>query len=338
MHTSPVDYVATWSAGLVAYTFILAGLSKLRSPDAVVAAFRTLQAPKLLDRRFFTVALPLAEAFLGLAWMFTYGVPRLFAGVITILVLVVFTWFLISAIHRDEQGSCNCFGALGDDVRITYWSVARNVALMVLTAVALLVSPHRGSMLTETLSGPPAWTLALMLGWMLILVALLIRRVATLSQTRETPSDLPVTGTAHPLLINEMGDAIPAAELVSGQGVTVPLNRLGRGAPVMLIFVSANCSSCQPVMRRIDEWQRLLGPLPIRVATSSRPDELEAALPGIARYARYGASGARAALGVTKSPAAVVLGDINLPVIASPVVYGLEEIDGLVHSLASARA
>jgi len=337
MHTSPVDYVATWSTGLVAFTFILAGVSKLRSPDAVSAAFTTLQTPKLLDRRFFTVALPLAEALLGLAWMFTYGVPRLFVGVITILVLVVFTWLLISAIRRDEQGSCNCFGALGDDARITYWSVARNSTLIALTAIAALLSPNRSSVFAETLSGAPAWTLALLLGWTVILVALLIRRVAALTPTRVAEPEAPATGADQPRG-SEMGAPIPSAELVNDQGITIPLTRLGRGAPVMLIFVSANCSSCLPVMRHIDEWQKILGPLPIRVATSSRPDELEAAHPGISRYACYGASGARTALSVTKNPAAVVLGDINLPVIASPVAYGLDEIDRLVHSLAAARA
>lgn len=136
-----------------------------------------------------------------------------------------------------------------------------------------------------------------------------------------------------------VGDPIPESELVNARGETYSLHALANGRRMLLVFSSAECGSCVPVLESIGRWQRSLdGGVVVRVVTSSHPAAMRRVAPEAEPFARYGGRSARIDLGVARSPAAVLLGGGQNPVVESDVVYGLVAIQGLVDRLSRSHA
>jgi hypothetical protein len=180
-------------------------------------------------------------------------------------------------------------------------------------------------------------------------IALLVRQNLDLRAelrsvaSKEAPTGAPAGGVvadAAPVA----GRPIPDAELVNSVGVSLPLARLDRGRAVLLLFVKAGCGSCASVARALPEWEARIGAnVTIRVATSSRPSEIAEQYPEYGDRVRFGARGARDALGVRMLPSAVLLGRDGK--VATDVAEGFIEISALVngiedamHSLPGAQA
>lgn len=136
--------------------------------------------------------------------------------------------------------------------------------------------------------------------------------------------DWPASGVAG------HGDPIPEVELVSASGATYSLRTLANGRPLLLVFGSAECGSCVPVLESLERWQRELGDVTVRLATSSHPKAIRHVAPTAEPFARYGARSARRELGVERTPAALLLGGIDNPVVSSEIAHGLDEINALV--------
>ena len=115
-----------WAGALVGVVLLVAGVAKLTSrswPDQAAA----LGAPSWAPR-----AVPVLEITLGAALV--AGVQ--FAAVPALLLLAAFTVFVVAALRRGVKAPCACFGSLRTRP-VTWWSVARNVALMVLLLYSL---------------------------------------------------------------------------------------------------------------------------------------------------------------------------------------------------------
>lgn len=353
MTTSPVEFALAFSTGLVAFVFALSGSTKLGHSSDTLKAMSAIGAPVALRRLSVARLVPVAEIALAVLLVTLPGILLPVAGAVSTLVLAVFTVLLIGVLRRGDAVDCGCFGVLSTDDRVTSWSIVRNVVLLATSIVIAAFGFTSGGFVPDLLAADLPTLLTLALAWALTAVVVLIRGSrkrgsapllsgVQSSRSRETaPAPLSPSSLAlgiDPTRPNEAfaGDPIPTAEVVSQAGVTQTLEQLAGNRPVLLFFLSAGCGSCAPVAAAIPGWANALAPMPLHVVTSSTPSELETAYPGLLPLARFGSLAALVALGVQRSPAAVALGGAD-GIVASPIAYGIEEISGLVTSVASAR-
>ena len=334
MHMSPVEFAVAYSTGLLAVTFLVSGLAKAVRPSNTVDAMRALRVPAIAHRVWVAVLVAVWE--LGIVALLLFSPPPIRAVALTAaaITLAIFTVLLVGVLRRGEDVDCGCFGPLSSDEKVSIWSVFRNVILIVAAAVALL--PTGDEPFFQSLSASPTGSLLLLsLAWALTVVLLLVRELIIVRQRAVGVAE--VSEVSNHLPVARMGDSIPDAEVVTAEGVTFPLGGLGGGSPVMLVFMSAECSTCATTSRMLPEWAANLAGVRLRVATSSRPDQLAERMPQAIPFAVYGAKEAKRMFGAERSPAAVLLGGHAQPVVASPLVYGANEIEGLVRSIVGAQ-
>lgn len=337
---SPVDVVIDASTGLIAVVLLVSGIAKLPAAGRTLAAMADLRVPKPLQRRIVAQALPIFELGIALTLLLAPGLARFGAALAAVAMMAVFTALVARAVRAGDEVSCECFGALSRDV-VDGTTVVRNLVLLAAAIAAALVGPDGGSLVLSLPSQSAADLTLLVTLWIATAAIALfawrnldlraeLRRVAA-TQARAEASD---TGASddRPLA----GRPIPDAELVNSAGVSLPLTRLDRsGRGVLLLFVKAGCGSCVPVARAFPEWEARIGAnVAIRVATSSRPSEIADVYPEYGDRVRFGARGARHALGVRMLPSAVLLGvDGN---VATDVAEGFMEISALVNGIEDA--
>jgi hypothetical protein len=118
--------LSTALALALAGVFVVAGIAKLTSRKATVAAFRTLGLPPML-----ATVVPIAE--LAIAGLLV-AVPR--AGAVAALtMLTAFTVFLVRKLGSGEPVHCACFGS-GTSDEVTSATVLRN-AIMIVGALGI---------------------------------------------------------------------------------------------------------------------------------------------------------------------------------------------------------
>jgi hypothetical protein len=125
---------------LVGFVFVLAGVAKLRDR---LGFLRAVDRYHLLPRSLvgpFAAALPWAEVATGSALAAGVATP-LSAGAITAL-LIGFALAMTVNLVRGRDIDCGCAGATGGTT-ISWWLVARNSALAVITAGVAVVTTDR---------------------------------------------------------------------------------------------------------------------------------------------------------------------------------------------------
>lgn len=353
MPTSPVEIVLTFSTGLVAFALGLSGVSKVGRSASVLSSMAALRVPVVLRRMAIAEAVPFVELSIACALLLLPGAGRQTAGVAAAAVLTVFTILLIDVLRRGDEVDCGCFGALSFETRVTSWSVGRNLALVGASVMVALLGTGSGSFVIDLVTLDAVSLLASALAWAMIMIIVLARAVtrapSSAGQTRPAPLKVPqkdpppLSPVSLALGIDprrpgevSMGDQIPHAELVSARGQVRTLADLANGRPTLLIFLSVECGSCAAVAESVPAWRDVLGHVEVLIATSSQPDAIARAYPEISGLTRFGSYAALTALGVQRSPAAVLLGGQQQPVIASPLAYGLVEIDALIQGIVAA--
>ncbi|GAA5147382.1 hypothetical protein GCM10025768_07340 [Microbacterium pseudoresistens] len=355
MPADTVDLLLVFATGLVAFTFAWSGAAKLGHAPQTLAAMSALRVPSWLRRPGVARLVPIGELLLALALLLP-GPTRALAGVVAVAVLLVFTALLIGVLRRGDDVDCGCFGALSRDSRVTPWSLVRNALLIVAALIVAVFGWAVPALPVQLAQLPLVLVLTVALAWAAVLVIVLIaalvgaRRaerqpsVPTESARSDPRSPAPLSPRSLALGLDPArpgevmpGDPIPDVELVAANGMAQPLAQLGNGNPTLLVFLSAECGSCKPVAAATAEWSLRLAPLQVRIATSSQPTAIAALDAELAPLARYGSRAVRRAIGVQRAPAAVVLGNQENPIIASPIAYGLEEIEALVQSVLDAR-
>ncbi|WP_448809171.1 MauE/DoxX family redox-associated membrane protein [Agromyces bauzanensis] len=338
---SPVDVVIDASTGLIAVVLVISGVAKLRRSDRTLQAMVSLRVPPLVQRRFVAHALPIVELVLGATLVFAPGLSRFAAALATSVMMLVFTVLIVRVVRAGDDVSCECFGALSRD-RVDGATLVRNVVLLAASIAAIMVGPSGASLVGSLASGSVAELVLLAVVWAaLSAIALLLRRNldlraqlrrAEVSSEGRHHHDPAVDATGRRTLT---GAPIPEAELVNSVGVTLPLKRLARGRAVLLVFVKAGCGSCADVARAFPGWEARIGAnVTLRVATSSRPADVADQYPEYGDRVRYGAHGARDALGVRMLPSAVILGSDGA--VASEVAEGYLAISALVNGIEDA--
>lgn len=119
---------------VLATTFVLAAIAKLRDRASFEQVLATIVGRR--PARALAYAVPVAE--LALAAALISGVQPRAVALLTLAVLVAFSWALVRLHAQPRIASCNCFGSNAGDPSA---ALARNAALGA-SAVALVIAPH----------------------------------------------------------------------------------------------------------------------------------------------------------------------------------------------------
>lgn len=332
---NPVDFILVFSTGFVAFVLLFSGATKLRGRGRTLTSMTALRIPRFARRSWIAASLPICEIALGLGLLIAPGAYRSALAVLAAATFSVFTVFVLGVLLRGEKVNCGCFGPFSGSDSVTGWTAIRNTLLILLSVVVALTASHSSSFVLDVLHSELTVLQTVALAWALIAVGLLLS--ALLRRGSRPESDSLTNISTYSVEAAGQGAPLPDAELVSQDNVSVPLLALGSGSPVLLVFLSAECTNCAAVALRLEEWQQEIAPIALCVATSSRPDMLRERMPKALPFAYFGALAAKRALGVQGSAAAVLLGGASHPYVASPAVRGEQEIDALVRGIAEAR-
>lgn len=110
--------------------FLIAGLSKLRSPLETRRSLRDLGFPFPKET---SIILPLVELLTAILLI----VDPATGGPCAVALLVAFTVLILSRLVNGNTSGCGCFGAWSTRP-LSYWDVARNTVFIVLGAIATL--------------------------------------------------------------------------------------------------------------------------------------------------------------------------------------------------------
>ncbi len=110
--------------------FLIAGLSKLRSPLETRRSLRDLGFPFPKET---SIILPLVELLTAILLI----VDPATGGPCAVALLVAFTVLILSRLVNGNTSGCGCFGAWSTRP-LSYWDIARNTVFIVLGAIATL--------------------------------------------------------------------------------------------------------------------------------------------------------------------------------------------------------
>jgi uncharacterized membrane protein YphA (DoxX/SURF4 family) len=243
--------IAFGCALLLCAVFVLAGVSKLRSPGTTRDAAVALGLPHALAPAVSRV-LPPVELLVALGLAVPYS--RRWAGMVAGAMLGAFTLVVAANLGRKERPSCNCFGAARTRP-ISWATVARNVTLIALAvAVAVAWDPHVTTGQVASVATPAVMVveaLALALGgWMLLNLtrsqARLLARVEELEKlANPVPMSVavPAVGTApHEVLAT--GTPMPDVPVTLDGTIVGFRELLAPDRPTLLVLVSEHCGGC----------------------------------------------------------------------------------------------
>jgi hypothetical protein len=292
---------------LVAVVLLVAGVAKIRHRADTRGALGRFGFPPAVIP---AIALVLPWGEIAVAALLLLGGPLLFAlGAAGALVLTGGFFFVVArAARKGETFECGCFGAW-DLGRIGPLLVVRNGALFAV-AVATAVLAVAGSPGVPALLGTATGADAQWAVMMVAAMGLTVLFVASGTPERSEPAPL-----AEPPAAPDPREAT-AAEVVTATGAVTRLRDLALQRPQLIVFVRPGCGSCEDLLRDAESDQA--GPVNVLFAVSGDRNVFETAHPGLASRALYAVQAARSALGVSKTPAAVVIG-LNGTVAAGPV-------------------
>jgi peroxiredoxin len=269
---STIDVLVLGSRLLLAGLFVAAAVGKLwdraGTRNAVVGfgASQRVAAP---------LALVLPGAELAVAALLLPASTAL-AGVLGALALLLgFTVAISLNLARGRAPDCHCFGQL-HSAPAGRGTLARNAALAAVAVLAVVGT------LTGTDDSAVAWIgdlddaasagfAAGAVAFLLLLLSYgrLLRQLEELERTVAAP--VPELGL-------ELGTPAPMFSVSDSAGAEVALDDLlARGAPLLLLFTSPQCDSCQALLPDVAIWQvEHAGRLTVAVASPGAPDDVRA--------------------------------------------------------------
>lgn len=184
------------------------------------------------------------------------------AAAISLSAFAAVAWIAV-ALGRTPE--CNCFGALGSS-RLGWSTGARNLLFAVIAALIAWNPSVEPSPMVWV--GAVAGVAFATLGWFCF--QLLRQNGRVLARLEALENALP---TQSPGLA--VGGAAPSFNLDDGSGNGISLEVLrGRGKPVLLAFLDADCAPCEELLPQLHRWQRERSDLAVAVISSgSRVDD-----------------------------------------------------------------
>lgn len=306
---------------LCAVVLLVSGVAKLRDPQATSDAVVALRVPGRLVGVSVSRALPWVEIALGLAIGLTAGWFQTLAAIGALALFVCYTVVVGRALGFAEPVTCACFGALGEQ-GVSERTMVRNV-LLVVTAVLALAGSIAGVALIWLWGRPETW------GWLLVSALTGAVALLVLGRGRAAASAM---GAGAGLDAEDDGEylrvPVPEVIVVARGGEPRALRELAVAKARLLVTINCLCSGSMEVLTALPEWARRLEMLEVSLLSSVALESL----PGVDElsdrlwYDHLGL--AQLALGVSKSPSAVLLGTDGL--LAGGPVVGLTDIEQFV--------
>jgi thiol-disulfide isomerase/thioredoxin len=237
---------------LLAVVFLAAGIGKLLDLEGSRRAVRDFGVPEGAAK-FAGAALPVLELLVAVALVF---VPTARWGALAaLLLLAAFIVGIGRALARGEQPDCHCFGQIHSEPAGPL-TLVRN-AVLAACAAAILAYGSGPAIDTWINDHSAAVLVAVALGIcaaIAVVYALSLRGdVRRLGRDLETARKSAAQGRAGlPVGYDAPDFTLPALE-----GEQVALTSLiGRGKPVLMVFMSPWCGPCASLMPRIHQWQQ----------------------------------------------------------------------------------
>ncbi len=299
---------------LVAVVLLVGGVAKIRHDADTRDALGLFGIPRSVIPPL-AAALPWAEILVALILIFA-GPPLFVLGAAGALALTGgFFSVVIRAVAKGDDFECGCFGKW-NRTRVSPLLAVRNgallVAAIVTTALAAAGFPGVPAVLSEATVDDAQWAVMLVAGMALIALFTASTRPRA---TDHVPVDSDYGG----------GDATEA-EVMTAAGEVARLRDLARQQSRVIVFIRPGCASCEELLLHIEEEG--FGLADVLIGVSGHRKIFEAAHPALASRALYAVQAARTALGVHKTPAAVIVG-LNGVVEAGPA-FGSTAVRGLL--------
>ena len=327
-----MDLVLVAAPIVLATVFSAAAIGKLSSGVDDADAWRELGLPKFLNQTWLRRAHPWAELALALALLVAPGVLA-WPVALAALALASFYLALIVRLARQDQASCNCFGAK-NVTEVGPVLIARNLALVAL-ALLWLVALAWGTPVfaLQVATNPPVLALAAVAAvtWLLAQASL-----------GKAPAPVEQSGFAQDYLdapaSQQEGEylraLIPIATLYDEFESGYNLRAYSARQAHLLLFLSMECGYCDDIKALVPGWSKAIPQVAIKVVSPRSAEEYFAkgdpySLRG--HYLRDVNEEVSHLLAIEAVPAAVLLGTDGL--LAGGPVEGKKAVIELVEQM-----
>lgn len=325
-YTDAVPAAGVIAPLVLAVVLVVSAVAKLRDPRSTRSVLELLRLPGPLRQQWVATALPWGEVALGALLVLAPAGPLLLLTALAVLVLVLGYWVVIArALTFDPRPVCGCFGRIGDQ-SVSSRTLLRNTLLVALagTTVSRAVDGDATPASLASLGGD-GWAWLLGAGVAALTTWLVVHRSPAGEGTAPAPATDPAPEDDGEDYVRQ---PIPLAVLADETGAQLTLAESARVRPQLLVLVNCHCGPTHVVAREWAGWRERLPALDVRLVFSlvqPLPFTEGADLAGA--WSDHGGN-AWAALGLTASPAAVLLGADGL--LAGGPVSGVEAIEELV--------
>ncbi len=248
--------------------FALAGIGKLLDLAGSEKAVKEFGVPKKLAKPL-SIALPVAELFI--AFLLLWTTVSWFGAVLGFLLLAVFVAGMIRQLKLGNTPDCHCFGAIHSEP-VSRKSLARNVVLAFLAFVLVLRGWKNQGLSFTDLSDQIALELVFGLALCGLLGAVIFylkkiseqqteisRRIEVLDVAARDGAETRREDFVPPTSGLPIGAPAPDFVLPGLDGREASFeNLLLIAKPLVLLFVSPNCSPCAALMPELINWQNQL--------------------------------------------------------------------------------
>lgn len=329
-----MDLVLVAAPIVLATVFSAAAIGKLTSGVDDADTWRELGLPKFLNQTWLRRAHPWAELALALALLVVPGVLA-WPVALAALALASFYLALIVRLARQDQASCNCFGAK-NATEVGPVLIARNLALVAL-ALLWLVALAWGTPVfaLQVATNPPVLALVAVAAvtWLLAQASL-----------GKAPAPVPVeqSGFAQDYLDAPVSQQegeylralIPIATLYDEFESGYNLRAYSARQAHLLLFLSMECGYCDDIKALVPGWINAIPQVAIKVVSPRSAEEYFAkgdpySLRG--HYLRDVNEEVSHLLAIEAVPAAVLLGTDGL--LAGGPVEGKKAVIELVEQM-----
>lgn len=305
--------------GFLAAVLATSAATKLRARRETEDAFVSLRIPAWVPRRKAAAALPWVELVLAAGLVVAPSAVLVPVAVAVTALMVTYTLLIGRALGFDHPVTCSCFGRLGGH-HVNRMTLLRNVLLTGLSVWAVLIALREDSLISAAGALDSA-------GWAAVAAAVVVVVTAVLIAAG---SDRP--GAYGEGDLDYLRTPIPFGRLVFPDGRSETLRELAANRARLLVVLTPHCNPCLEIAEQVDGWSQRLAPavdvvtvypagVDARQVVGHSPD-LVAFDPD---------RNVRAVLGITGTPAAVLLGADGL--LAGGPVGGRNNIRRLVEDV-----
>lgn len=255
---------------ILAAVLVAGAIGKIRAPDDA-AGWAALGVPQIFRHSWLIRLHPWLELMLAGALVSLGGALGAIAASVAVVLMVAYCIVVVRAYRSSLGASCACFGPSRPITRVT---IARNVWLTALAAATTLTIPAGplwgGALATAAMN----WDLSMALASVAITAALTLRHGVP-EPPAPNQSGL-VHSAPHGEAPNGEGHIrvrTPAVPITLGDGTTTHLRALAYRRPQLLLAVAETCSSCRPVIERLEIWRNVVPEVDVRLLVTAPPNK-----------------------------------------------------------------